>query len=546
MENVTRTAPWQHLSEHRADIESLHLRELFATEPGRAEAFTLTAADLYIDYSKHLITGRTRELLLDLARTCGVEAHRDRMLAGDHINTSEDRAVLHTALRLPREAGLTVDGQDVVADVHTVLDKMGEFTDRVRDGRWRGATGERITTVVNIGIGGSDLGPVMVYRALRHYVDAGVEARFVSNIDPSDLTNNLQGLDPARTLFVVASKTFSTLETLSNATAARRWLVAALGEDAVAKHFVAVSTHEERVVEFGIDPENMFGFWDWVGGRYSVGSAIGLSVMAAIGKERFAELLAGFHAMDTHFATAPLESNAPVLLGLLGVWYTSFLGAQSRAVLPYSNDLVRFPAYLQQLTMESNGKSVRSDGTAVDYPTGEIFWGEPGTNGQHAFYQLLHQGTHLIPADFIGFARPLDDLPTPDGSGSMHDVLMSNFFAQSTVLAFGKSAEQIRAEGTDETLVAHKVMPGSRPSTTVLAPALTPSTLGQLIALYEHEVFVQGVIWGIDSFDQWGVELGKAQALALEPALTEPDEPASLGDSSTDALIREYRRLRRG
>lgn len=546
MENVTRTAPWQHLSEHRADIESLHLGELFATEPGRAEAFTLTAADLYIDYSKHLITGRTRELLLDLARTCGVEAHRDRMLAGDHINTSEDRAVLHTALRLPREARLTVDGQDVVADVHAVLDKMGEFTDRVRDGRWRGATGERITTVVNIGIGGSDLGPVMVYRALRHYVDAGVEARFVSNIDPSDLTNNLQGLDPARTLFIVASKTFSTLETLSNATAARRWLVAALGEDAVAKHFVAVSTHEERVVEFGIDPENMFGFWDWVGGRYSVGSAIGLSVMAAIGKERFAELLAGFHAMDTHFATAPLESNAPVLLGLLGVWYTSFLGAQSRAVLPYSNDLVRFPAYLQQLTMESNGKSVRSDGTAVDYPTGEIFWGEPGTNGQHAFYQLLHQGTHLIPADFIGFARPLDDLPTPDGSGSMHDVLMSNFFAQSTVLAFGKSAEQIRAEGTDETLVAHKVMPGSRPSTTVLAPALTPSTLGQLIALYEHEVFVQGVIWGIDSFDQWGVELGKAQALALEPALTEPDEPASLGDSSTDALIREYRRLRRG
>ncbi|WP_072810515.1 glucose-6-phosphate isomerase [Rhodococcus zopfii] len=546
MENVTRTAPWQHLSEHRADIESLHLGELFATEPGRAEAFTLTAADLYIDYSKHLITGRTRELLLDLARTCGVEAHRDRMLAGDHINTSEDRAVLHTALRLPREARLTVDGQDVVADVHAVLDKMGEFTDRVRDGRWRGATGERITTVVNIGIGGSDLGPVMVYRALRHYVDAGVEARFVSNIDPSDLTNNLQGLDPARTLFVVASKTFSTLETLSNATAARRWLVAALGEDAVAKHFVAVSTHEERVVEFGIDPENMFGFWDWVGGRYSVGSAIGLSVMAAIGKERFAELLAGFHAMDTHFATAPLESNAPVLLGLLGVWYTSFLRAQSRAVLPYSNDLVRFPAYLQQLTMESNGKSVRSDGTAVDYPTGEIFWGEPGTNGQHAFYQLLHQGTHLIPADFIGFARPLDDLPTPDGSGSMHDVLMSNFFAQSTVLAFGKSAEQIRAEGTDETLVAHKVMPGNRPSTTVLAPALTPSTLGQLIALYEHEVFVQGVIWGIDSFDQWGVELGKAQALALEPALTEPEEPASLGDSSTDALIREYRRLRRG
>ncbi|MFZ2528366.1 MAG: glucose-6-phosphate isomerase [Rhodococcus sp. (in: high G+C Gram-positive bacteria)] len=545
MDNVTRTAPWQQLAEHRADVESLHLRELFAAESSRAESFTLTAADLYIDYSKHLITGRTRELLLDLARTCGVEAHRDRMFAGDHINNSENRAVLHTALRLPREATLTVDGQNVVADVHAVLDKMGDFTDRVRDGRWRGATGERITTVVNIGIGGSDLGPVMVYRSLRHYVDAGVEARFVSNIDPADLTKNLRGLDPARTLFIVASKTFSTLETLSNATAARRWLVAALGEDAVAKHFVAVSTHEGRVAEFGIDPENMFGFWDWVGGRYSVGSAIGLSVMAAIGRERFAELLAGFHAMDTHFATAPLESNAPVLLGLLGVWYTSFLGAQSRTVLPYSNDLVRFPAYLQQLTMESNGKSVRADGSAVTYPTGEIFWGEPGTNGQHAFYQLLHQGTHLIPADFIGFVRPLDDLPTIDGSGSMHDVLMSNFFAQSTVLAFGKSADQIRAEGTDEALVPHKVMPGNRPSTTILAPVLTPSTLGQLIALYEHEVFVQGVIWGIDSFDQWGVELGKVQALALEPALTDPGEPASLGDSSTDALIREYRRLRR-
>lgn len=545
MDNVTRTAPWQQLAEHRADVESLHLRELFAAESSRAETFTLTAADLYIDYSKHLITGRTRELLLDLARTCGVEAHRDRMFAGDHINTSENRAVLHTALRLPREATLTVDGQDVVADVHAVLDKMGEFTDRVRDGRWRGATGERITTVVNIGIGGSDLGPVMVYRSLRHYVDAGVEARFVSNIDPADLTKNLRGLDPARTLFIVASKTFSTLETLSNATAARRWLVAALGEDAVAKHFVAVSTHEGRVAEFGIDPQNMFEFWDWVGGRYSVGSAIGLSVMAAIGRERFAELLAGFHAMDTHFATAPLESNAPVLLGLLGVWYTSFLGAQSRAVLPYSNDLVRFPAYLQQLTMESNGKSVRADGSAVTYPTGEIFWGEPGTNGQHAFYQLLHQGTHLIPADFIGFVRPLDDLPTIDGSGSMHDVLMSNFFAQSTVLAFGKSADRIRAEGTDEALVPHKVMPGNRPSTTILVPVLTPSTLGQLIALYEHQVFVQGVIWGIDSFDQWGVELGKVQALALEPALTDPGEPASLGDSSTDALIREYRRLRR-
>src|SRR5574340_1104144 len=421
------------------------------------------------------------------------------MFAGAHITVSEDRAVLHTALRLPADASLTVDGQDVVADVHDVLDRMGEFTDRLRSGAWRGATGEKITTVVNIGIGGSDLGPVMVYRALRHYADAGIGARFVSNVDPADLVAALDGLEPASTLFIVASKTFSTLETLTNAAAARRWLVAALGEQAVAQHFVAVATNAERVTAFGIDTDNMFGFWDWVGGRYSVDSAIGLSVMAVIGRERFAEFLAGFHAIDEHFRTAPLERNAPVLLGLIGLWYSSFFGAESRAVLPYSNDLLRFPAYLQQLTMESNGKSVRADGTPVSTSTGEIFWGEPGTNGQHAFYQLLHQGTRLVPADFIGFAEPTEDLATRDGSGSMHDLLMSNLFAQTKVLAFGKTAEEIAAEGTPPALVPHKVMPGNRPSTTILAPRLTPSVLGQLIALYEHQVFVEGVIWGVDS-----------------------------------------------
>jgi glucose-6-phosphate isomerase len=433
-----------------------------------------------------------------------------------------------------------------VADVHEVLDRMGHFTDRLRSGEWRGATGERITTVVNIGIGGSDLGPVMVYRALRHYVDAGISVRFISNIDPSDLVRTLHGLDPATTLFIVASKTFSTLETLTNATAAKRWLLdgLGLGTDAVAKHFVAVSTNADRVADFGIDTANMFGFWDWVGGRYSVDSAIGLSVMAAIGKERFAEFLAGFHAVDEHFRTAPLEENAPVLLGLLGLWYSNFFGAESRAVLPYSNDLVRFAAYLQQLTMESNGKSVRADGSPVPASTGEIFWGEPGTNGQHAFYQLLHQGTRLVPADFIGFGEPTDDLPTADGTGSMHDLLMSNFFAQTKVLAFGKTAEEIAAEGTPEHLVPHKVMPGNRPSTTILAPKLTPSVIGQLIALYEHQVFVEGVIWGIDSFDQWGVELGKTQAVELQPVLTAAESPAAQSDTSTDSLVRWYRRQR--
>lgn len=434
-----------------------------------------------------------------------------------------------------------MDGRNVVADVHEVLDAMGEFTDRLRSGEWTGATGKRISTVVNIGIGGSDLGPVMVYQALRHYADAGISARFVSNVDPADLIATLADLDPATTLFIVASKTFSTLETLTNATAARRWITDALGDAAVAHHFVAVSTNKRLVDDFGINTDNMFGFWDWVGGRYSVDSAIGLSVMAVIGREAFADFLSGFHIVDRHFQTAPLESNAPVLLGLIGLWYSNFMGAQSRAVLPYSNDLARFAAYLQQLTMESNGKSTRADGSPVTTDTGEIFWGEPGTNGQHAFYQLLHQGTRLVPADFIGFSQPIDDLPTAEGSGSMHDLLMSNFFAQTQVLAFGKTAEEIAAEGTPADIVPHKVMPGNRPSTSILANRLTPSVLGQLIALYEHQVFTEGVIWGIDSFDQWGVELGKTQAKALLPVITANNSPAPQSDSSTDALVRRYR-----
>lgn len=539
--DITATPAWQALSKHHEEIGDIHLTELFAEDPARGTELVLTVGDLYIDYSKHRVTRQTLELLTDLARAAGLEARRDAMFAGEHINTSENRAVLHTALRLPADATLTVDGQDVVADVHGVLDRMGAFTDRLRNGEWSGATGERIKTVVNIGIGGSDLGPVMVYDALRHYADAGISARFVSNVDPTDLVATLAELEPATTLFIVASKTFSTLETLTNATAARRWLVDALGEDAVAKHFVAVSTNAKLVQEFGIDTDNMFGFWDWVGGRYSVDSAIGLSVMAAIGRERFAEFLSGFHLVDEHFRTAPLSENAPVLLGLIGLWYSNFFGAQSRAVLPYSNDLSRFAAYLQQLTMESNGKSVRADGTAVTTDTGEIFWGEPGTNGQHAFYQLLHQGTRLVPADFIGFSQPTDDLPTADGTGSMHDLLMSNFFAQTQVLAFGKTAEAIAAEGTSADVVPHKVMPGNRPTTSILATRLTPSVVGQLIALYEHQVFTEGVVWGIDSFDQWGVELGKTQAKALLPVITESQSPGEQSDSSTDALVRRYR-----
>ncbi|MDX1885125.1 glucose-6-phosphate isomerase [Mycolicibacterium sp. 120270] len=539
--DISATPAWQALARHHDQIRDKHLRELFDEDPARGTELTLTVGDLYIDYSKHRITRETLKLLVDLAKAANLERRRDAMYSGEHINTSEDRAVLHIALRLPRGAELIVDGQDVVSDVHEVLDRMGEFTDRLRSGEWTGATGERITTVVNIGIGGSDLGPVMVYNALRHYADAGISCRFVSNVDPADLVVKLDGLDPATTLFIVASKTFSTLETLTNATAARRWLTDALGDAAVAKHFVAVSTNKKLVDDFGINTDNMFGFWDWVGGRYSVDSAIGLSVMAAIGKERFAEFLAGFHVVDEHFKTAPLEANAPALLGLIGVWYNNFFGAQSRAVLPYSNDMNRFAAYLQQLTMESNGKSVRADGSPVTTDTGEIFWGEPGTNGQHAFYQLLHQGTRLIPADFIGFSRPTDDLATADGTGSMHDLLMSNFFAQTQVLAFGKTAEEIAAEGTPPEVVPHKVMPGNRPSTSILGTQLTPSTIGQLIALYEHEVFTEGVIWGIDSFDQWGVELGKTQAKALLPVITADASPPKQSDSSTDALVRKYR-----
>lgn len=539
--DISSTPAWNALARHHDQIADKHLREFFDEDPERGRELTLTVGDLYIDYSKHRVTRETLTLLVDLARAADLEAKRDAMFAGAHINTSEDRAVLHTALRLPRGAELEVDGQNVVADVHEVLDAMGDFTDRLRSGEWTGATGERITTVVNIGIGGSDLGPVMVYQALRHYADAGISARFVSNVDPADLVAKLDGLDPATTLFIIASKTFSTLETLTNATAARRWLTDVLGDAAVAKHFVAVSTNKKLVDDFGINTDNMFGFWDWVGGRYSVDSAIGLSVMAVIGKERFAEFLAGFHVIDEHFRTTPLEANAPALLGLIGLWYNEFFGAQSRAVLPYSNDLARFAAYLQQLTMESNGKSVRADGSPVTTETGEIYWGEPGTNGQHAFYQLLHQGTRLIPADFIGFSQPTDDLPTADGTGSMHDLLMSNFFAQTQVLAFGKTAEEIAGEGTPADVVPHKVMPGNRPTTSILATLLTPSVVGQLIALYEHQVFTEGVIWGIDSFDQWGVELGKTQAKALLPVITGDASPAPQTDSSTDALVRHYR-----
>ena len=537
-------AAWEALRHHHDQIADKNLREFFADDPDRGRQLTLTVGDLYIDYSKHRVDRQTLTLLVDLARAANLESRRDAMFAGEHINTSENRAVLHTALRLPRDATLSVDGQNVVADVHAVLDAMGDFTDRLRDGQWTGATGKRIACVVNIGIGGSDLGPAMAYGALRHYADAGIAARFVSNVDPADVVAKLDGLDPATTLFIVASKTFTTLETLTNATAARRWLTDALGEDAVAKHFVAVSTNKKLVEEFGIDSANMFGFWDWVGGRYSVDSAIGLALMAVIGREAFTDFLSGFHIVDRHFATAPLESNAPVMLGLIGLWYSDFFGAETRAVLPYSNDMARFAAYLQQLTMESNGKSVRADGTPVTAGTGEIFWGEPGTNGQHAFYQLLHQGTRLVPADFIGFSQPTDDLPTADGTGSMHDLLMSNFFAQTQVLAFGKTAAEIAAEGTPADVVPHKVMPGNKPSTSILATRLTPSVLGQLIALYEHQVFTEGVIWGIDSFDQWGVELGKTQAKALLPVITEDAAPPKQSDSSTDALVRRYRQER--
>ncbi|MDA0641220.1 glucose-6-phosphate isomerase [Nonomuraea ferruginea] len=536
--DITQSQEWAALEKHHGELAGIHLRELFADDPGRAGRMTLTAGDLYLDYAKHRVTSETVGLLVRLAERAGLRERIEAMFTGEHINVSEDRAVLHTALRAPADAALVVDGQDVIGDVHAVLDKMTAFADRVRAQEWRGATGRPIATVVNIGIGGSDLGPAMAYEALLDYADAGIEARFVSNIDPADITGNLRGLDPATTLFVVSSKTFTTLETLTNARVARQWLVGALGEDAVAKHFVAVSTNAAKVAEFGIDTDNMFGFWDWVGGRYSYDGAIGLSLMIAVGPARFRAMLAGFHAIDQHFRTAPFEANEPVLMGLLGVWYADFFGAQTRAVLPYSQRLHRFPAYLQQLTMESNGKSVRADGAPVTCDTGAIFWGEPGTNGQHAFYQLLHQGTHLVPADFIGFAEPYEDRE------GMHDLLTANLFAQTSALAFGKTAEEIAAEGTAAAVVPHKVMPGNRPTSTILVPKLSPSTLGQLVALYEHVVFVEGTIWGIDSFDQWGVELGKKMALDLAPALTSDEPQAAFPDPSTERLVRVYRELR--
>jgi glucose-6-phosphate isomerase len=544
----TKTDAWQALAAHADKIRDAQLRDLFADDPDRGTRLAATAADLYVDYSKNRVTDETLALLLALANERGLTARTAEMFAGKHINTSENRAVLHTALRLPRDATLVVDGQDVVADVHAVLDKMASFADRVRSGDWRGYTGEPIRTIVNIGIGGSDLGPVMAYEALGAYLDTDIRCRFISNIDPTDVYQKTHDLDPATTLFVVVSKTFATLETLTNASEARRWLLAGLGTDdqaAVAKHFVAVSTNADKVAAFGIDTDNMFGFWDWVGGRYSYDSAVGLSLMIAIGPERYREMLGGFHAMDEHFRTTPLERNVPALLGLLNVWYDDFLGASTHAVLPYSQYLHRFPAYLQQLTMESNGKSVRADGSRVDYQTGEIFWGEPGTNGQHAFYQLLHQGTKLVPADFIGFSEPNHDID------DMQDLFMSNFFAQTAALAFGRSADEVRAEGTPEDVVPHKVMPGNHPTTSVLAPKLTPATLGQLVALYEHIVFTEGTIWGIDSFDQWGVELGKVMAKQLEPLLTGAAGATADAattprpDSSTSALIGRYR-IQRG
>jgi glucose-6-phosphate isomerase len=537
-EHVSDSAEWQAVQGHAEKFSGVHLRDLFGSDPHRGERLTAQVADLYVDYSKNLVTDEVLAALHALAERAHLRERTAAMFAGEHINTTEDRAVLHTALRLPRDATLVVDGQDVVAEVHEVLDRMGAFSDRVRSGAWTGHTGQRIKTVVNIGIGGSDLGPVMAYEALKAYAEPAIQCRFISNIDPTDLYEKTHDLDPATTLFIIVSKTFSTQETLTNATEARKWLLAGLGDagpEAVAKHFVAVSTNAQRVADFGIDTANMFGFWDWVGGRYSLPSAVGLSVMIAIGKEQFAEMLAGYHAVDEHFRTEPIERNVPALLGLLNVWYDTFLGAQSHAVLPYAQYLHRFAAYLQQLTMESNGKSVRLDGTPVDFQTGEVFWGEPGTNGQHAFYQLIHQGTKLIPADFIGFSEPNNDID------EMHDLFMSNFFAQTGALAFGRTAEQIADEGVPAAIVPHKVMPGNHPTTTIMARKLTPSVFGQLVALYEHIVFTQGTVWEINSFDQWGVELGKVMANQLAPLLTAASAPALDKDSSTNTLIARYR-----
>lgn len=534
---------WTALAKHREQLGQTHLRELFATDPARGTGYTLRVGDLYLDYSKHLVTDETLRLLRELAAATGVAGLRDAMFRGEKINTTEGRAVLHTALRAPRDAVIEVDGENVVPGVHAVLDRMAAFSERIRSGEWTGHTGKPIKNVVNIGIGGSDLGPAMAYEALRSYTRRDLTFRFVSNVDGADLHEAIRDLDAAETLFIVASKTFTTIETITNATSARNWLLTELqaGQDAVARHFVALSTNAEKVEDFGIDTANMFEFWDWVGGRYSYDSAIGLSLMIAIGPARFREMLDGFHLVDEHFRTAPPEENAPLLLGLLGIWYGAFFDAQSHAVLPYSHYLSKFTAYLQQLDMESNGKSVDRDGNPVDWQTGPVVWGTPGTNGQHAYYQLIHQGTKVIPADFIGFAKPVADLrPGLDGQ---HDLLMANFFAQTQALAFGRTPDEVRAEGVAEELVAHKTFRGNHPTTTILADELTPSVLGQLIALYEHKVFVQGAVWNIDSFDQWGVELGKVLAKKIEPVLTEGEGGEQL-DSSTAALAKRYRTLR--
>ena len=540
---LSRQPEWLALADHRKAFGGTHLRDLFDQDPQRAGRYTVQVGNLRIDYSKNLITDETLTLLQELAAGTGVFGLRDAMFRGEKINVTEHRAVLHTALRAPRDVVIEVDGENVVPKVHTVLDKMADFADRVRSGGWTGHTGKRIRNVVNIGIGGSDLGPAMAYEALRAFTDRDLTARFVSNVDGADLHEAVRDLDPAETLFIVASKTFTTVETITNATSARSWLLAGLGGDetAVAKHFVALSTNAGKVTEFGIDPDNMFEFWDWVGGRYSFDSAIGLSLMIAIGPDRFGEMLDGFRIVDEHFRTAPAEANAPLLLALLGIWYGNFFDAQSHAVLPYSHYLSKFTAYLQQLDMESNGKSVDRNGNPVEWQTGPVVWGTPGTNGQHAYYQLIHQGTRVIPADLLGFANPVDEMS--DELKAQHDLLMANLFAQGQALAFGKTAEEVRAEGVAEEQVAHRTFRGDHPTTTILATELTPSVLGQLIALYEHKVFVQGVVWNIDSFDQWGVELGKLLARRVEPALTEGADVPGL-DASTAALVAAYREIR--
>ncbi|MGH9606999.1 MAG: glucose-6-phosphate isomerase [Terracidiphilus sp.] len=533
---------WKALEVHFTRVKEMHLRALFAEEPGRGERMTAEGAGLFLDYSKNRATAETLKLLIALAEESGLRARIDAMFRGDKLNITEKRAVLHVALRAPKGATILVDGENVVPEVHAVLDKMTEFARRVRSGAWVGHTGKRIRNAINIGIGGSDLGPVMAYEALRHYSERSMTFRFVSNVDGTDFAEAVEGLDPAETLFIVSSKTFTTLETMTNAHSAREWLLAGLGgdESAVAKHCVAVSTNAAEVTKFGIDTANMFGFWDWVGGRYSMDSAIGLSTMLAVGPENFRAMLDGFHEMDEHFRTAPFESNLPVLMGLLGIWYNDFFGAQTVAVLPYDQYLKRFPAYLQQLTMESNGKHVRLDGAAVDYETGPIYWGEPGTNGQHSFYQLIHQGTRLIPCDFIAFNHTLNPL------GRHHDILMANVFAQTEALAFGKTPEQVKAEGTPDWLVPHRVFEGNRPSNTIVADELTPAVLGKLVALYEHSVFTQGTIWNINSFDQWGVELGKQLAQRIIPELESETSPELKHDSSTNNLIRRYRATKEG